>query len=64
VARITAREKGVAAFVVLHDSALVDLCVVKTNELAGTPPRLRLRDKRVEMYGKEILDALRRFHEG
>ena len=62
--RITAREKGVAAFVVLHDSALVDLCVVKPTSLLELRRVSGFGDKRVEMYGKEILDALRRFREG
>ena len=62
--RITAREKGVAAFVVLHDSALVDLCVVKPTSLLELRRVSGFGDKRVEMYGKEILDALRRFRGG
>ncbi len=62
--RITAREKGVAAFVVLHDSALVDLCLVKPSNLQELRRVSGFGDKRVEMYGKEILDALRRFRQG
>jgi ATP-dependent DNA helicase RecQ len=62
--RITARERGVAAFVVLHDSALVDLCLVKPSTLQELRRVSGFGDKRVEMYGKEILDALRRFREG
>src|SRR5258705_300722 len=54
--RITAREKGVAAFVVLHDSALVDLCVLKPTSLLELRRVSGFGDKRVEMYGKEILD--------
>jgi len=33
-------------------------------ELAGVAPRIRFGEKKVEMYGKEILDVLRRFREG
>jgi ATP-dependent DNA helicase RecQ len=62
--RITAREKGVAAFVVLHDSALVDLCLAKPSTLQELRRVSGFGDKRVEMYGKEILDALRRFRQG
>jgi len=58
------KREGVAAFVVLHDSALVDLCVVKPTSLLNSAASPAFGDKRVEMYGKEILDALRRFHEG
>ena len=62
--RITARERGVAAFVVLHDSALMDLCLVKPSTLQELRRVSGFGDKRVQMYGKEILDALRRFREG
>jgi ATP-dependent DNA helicase RecQ len=62
--RITAREKGVAAFVVLHDSALVDLCLAKPSTLQELRRVSGFGDKRVEMYGKQILDALRRFRQG
>jgi ATP-dependent DNA helicase RecQ len=62
--RIVAREKGVAAFVVLHDSALMDLCAANPSNLLELRRVSGFGDKKVEMYGKEILDALRRFREG
>ena len=62
--RITAREKGVAAFVVLHDSALEDLCLVEPSDLQELRRVSGFGDKKVEMYGEEILDAVRRFREG
>src|SRR6266403_456127 len=62
--RVTAREKGVAAFIVLPDSALVDLCLAKPSSLVELRRVSGFGDKRVEMYGKEVLDALRRFREG
>jgi ATP-dependent DNA helicase RecQ len=62
--RNTAREKGVSAFVVLHDSALEDLCLVEPSNLQELRRISGFGDKRVEMYGKEILDALRRFRQG
>jgi ATP-dependent DNA helicase RecQ len=62
--RNTAREKGVAAFVVLHDSALVDLCLAKPSTLEDLRRVSGFGDKKVEMYGKEILEALRRFRQG
>ena len=62
--RTTAKDKGVPAFVVLHDAALVELCLAKPSTL----PELRrvsgFGEKRVEMYGQEILDALNRFRQG
>ncbi len=62
--RITAREKGVAAFVVLHDSALMDLCAANPSNLLELRRVSGFADKKVETYGKEILDALRCFREG
>ncbi len=62
--RVTAREKGVAAFIVLPDSALVDLCLAKPSSLVELRRVSGFGDKRVEMYGKEVLDALHRFREG
>jgi ATP-dependent DNA helicase RecQ len=62
--RNTAKDKGVAAFVVLHDSVLVDLCLAKPSTLQELRRVSGFGDKRVEMYGKEILDALRRFRQG
>src|SRR6266852_1924898 len=62
--RNLARDLGVAAFVVLHDSALDALCAAKPL----TPGELRgisgFGDKKVERYGKEVLAALQRFKEG
>jgi ATP-dependent DNA helicase RecQ len=62
--RKAASDKGVSAFVVLHDSALVDLCLAKPLTLQELRRISGFGDKRVEMYGKEILDALRRFRQG
>jgi ATP-dependent DNA helicase RecQ len=62
--RDTAKEKGIAAFVVLHDSALVDLCLAKPSTLEDLRRVSGFGDKKVEMYGKEILNALRLFRQG
>jgi ATP-dependent DNA helicase RecQ len=62
--RSVARDKGVSAFVVLHDSALVDLCLAKPSTLQELRRVSGFGDKRIEMYGKEILAAIRRFREG
>lgn len=62
--RNTAKEKGISTFVVLHDSALEDLCLVEPSNLQELRRVSGFGEKRVEMYGKEILDALRRFREG
>jgi ATP-dependent DNA helicase RecQ len=62
--RKTAREKMIAAFIVLHDTTLVELC-------ARTPKNMRelrrisgMGEKKCEMYGKEILALFPRFEKG
>jgi len=62
--RKAATDKGVSAFVVLHDSALVDLCLAKPSTLQELRRISGFGEKKVEMYGKEILEALRRFRQG
>jgi ATP-dependent DNA helicase RecQ len=62
--RKAATDKGLPAFVVLHDSALVDVCLAKPSTLQELRRISGFGDKRLEMYGKQILDALRRFRQG
>ena len=62
--RNTARDLGVAAFVVLHDAALDALCAAKPTTLQALRAVSGFGDKKVERYGQEILDALHRFHKG
>ena len=62
--RKAATEKGLPGFVVLHDSALVDLCLAKPSTLQELRRISGFGEKRVEMYGREILDVLRRFRQG
>jgi ATP-dependent DNA helicase RecQ len=62
--RNLAREMGVAAFVVLHDTALDALCAAKPSSLSALRNVSGFGDKKVERYGKEILAALQRFKEG
>jgi ATP-dependent DNA helicase RecQ len=62
--RNTARDLGVAAFVVLHDTALAALCAAKPTTLQALRAISGFGDKKVERYGQKILEALQRFHEG
>ena len=57
-------ERGVAAFIVMHDSALEDLCLVEPSNLSELRRVSGFGDKKVEMYGEQILEAIRRFREG
>jgi ATP-dependent DNA helicase RecQ len=62
--RNMAKNQGISAFLVLHDSALEDLCLVEPSNLQELRRVSGFGDKKVEMYGKEILDALRCFRQG
>jgi ATP-dependent DNA helicase RecQ len=62
--RSTARDSGVAAFVVLHDTSLDALCAAKPSTLGALRAVSGFGDKKVERYGREILEALQRFNEG
>jgi ATP-dependent DNA helicase RecQ len=62
--RNIARELGVAAFVVLHDTALDALCAAKPSTLQALRAVSGFGDKKVERYGREILEGLQRFNRG
>ena len=62
--RNTARELGMAAFLVLHDTALDAVCASKPSTLQGLRAVSGFGDKKVERYGREILEALQRFDKG
>ena len=62
--RNVARDKGVSAFLVLHDSALEDLCLVEPSNLQELRRVSGFGDKKVEMYGKQVLEAIQNFRLG
>lgn len=62
--RNISRQKGIAAFIVMHDTTLEQLC----GAMPSSPSELRrvpgFGEKKTEMYGDEILAALERFRNG
>jgi len=62
--RNTARDLGVAAFVVLHDTALNALCAAKPRDLRALRDVSGFGDKKVQVYGEQILGAFRQFAQG
>jgi ATP-dependent DNA helicase RecQ len=62
--RNTAREKAIAAFIVLHDTTLDAICQAQPRDLAELREISGIGEKKCELYGEEILDALRRFAKG
>lgn len=62
--RKVAREQGVAAFVVMHDTSLDELCRVRPKTLADVLNVTGFGRRKVELYGKQILGALEQFRQG
>jgi ATP-dependent DNA helicase RecQ len=62
--RITAKEMEVPAFIVMHDTSLDDLCLVEPSTLSELRRVSGFGQKKVEAFGSQILDAIRRFREG
>lgn len=61
---ITAREKMIAAFIVLHDTVLDELCRKKPKSLQELKAISGMGEKKCEMYGKQILELFPRFAKG
>ncbi len=62
--RSMAREQSVAAFVVLHDTTLEEICRVRPASVAALRQITGIGERKAELYGKEILAALQRYREG
>src|SRR5258708_28735631 len=62
--RNTACEKMIAAFIVLHDTTLDLICQAQPRTIAELRQISGIGEKKCELYGDEILDALRRFAKG
>jgi ATP-dependent DNA helicase RecQ len=62
--RITAKEQAMPAYVVLHDSSLDEICRVKPSSIADLLNITGIGERKADLYGKEILSALRQYREG
>jgi ATP-dependent DNA helicase RecQ len=62
--RTAARERGIPAYVVMHDTSLDELCRVRPRSLSALRGVSGFGDKKTEMYGQGILDALAGFGRG
>ena len=62
--RSTAREQGVPAFVVLHDSSLDEICRIQPTSIAELLNITGIGERKADLYGQAILSALRRYGEG
>jgi ATP-dependent DNA helicase RecQ len=62
--RDTAKEQGVPAFVVLHDSSLEEICRRRPRFFAELREVSGIGERKAELYGQKILAALERFSDG
>ncbi len=62
--RVTAKEQNVAAFVVMHDTTLDEICRVRPSSIARLLLITGIGERKAELYGRQILDALKRFTGG
>jgi ATP-dependent DNA helicase RecQ len=60
----TAKQENVAAFVVMHDTSLAEICRMRPASLAEIRDISGFGERKTERYGQQILDALERFRNG
>jgi len=62
--RNTAREQKVSAFIIMYDTALEEICQKPPNSLAELRRVTGFGDRKVSLYGEQLLEVLRKFREG
>ena len=62
--RQTAQRQSIAAFIVMHDTTLDDLCEKRPTSLAELRQVFGFGVRKTELYGLEILEAFKQFREG
>jgi ATP-dependent DNA helicase RecQ len=62
--RTTAKEQGMPAYVVLHDSSLDEICRSKPGSIADLLQITGIGERKADLYGQGILSVLRQYREG
>ena len=62
--RETANGQNVPAFVVMHDTTLDEICRARPESTGALLHITGIGERKAELYGRQILDALKRFREG
>ncbi len=62
--RRTAKEQGMPAYVVLHDSSLEEICRRQPKSIHELLGVTGIGERKADLYGQEILAALREYREG
>lgn len=59
-----AKEKKTAAFIVMHDTTLDELCRIRPTSMAELLSVSGIGERKAELYGQQILDALAEYDRG
>jgi len=62
--RLTAKEQGVPAFVILHDTTLEEICRMMPTSIQQLRTITGIGERKAELFGREILAAIQRYREG
>jgi ATP-dependent DNA helicase RecQ len=62
--RIVSKKMNIAAFIIMHDTSLDHLCQLQPRSLAEIRKVSGFGERKTEMYGPAILQALARFRDG
>jgi ATP-dependent DNA helicase RecQ len=62
--RATAKQQGVPAYVVMHDTSLDELCRKRPESTSQLLDVSGFGERKSELYGRQIFDAFQRFREG
>ena len=62
--RNTAKEQGMPAYVVLHDTTLEEICSIRPSSIAELLNITGIGERKAELYGNEILAVLQRYRQG
>lgn len=62
--RATAQREGLAAFVVMHDTTLEEICRKQPRSIPELRTIAGIGERKAQIYGQQILEALERFRRG
>jgi len=62
--RETAKEQKVSAFIVMYDTTLLEVCRTQPTSIGGLMKITGIGERKAELYGRQILDVLKRFRAG
>lgn len=62
--RRISKEMNIAAFIIMHDTSLDSLCRVHPRSLAELRTVSGFGERKTELYGAQILEALAKFRSG